>query len=467
MQYLISLPLWLCALKASGPLLKNRGKRELYYFLTFFLAAMTAAFYPRSLRAPLDRLSHITGLHKLTFYVACLLALLFQYLFVSEMLPGAKRQQARIVCFVVVVFATFAVCQVKVMSDPALAANLYLASGTRNIFVFFYQYAFAFGLGVMGVALSKGYARFYRSQVQTANSVSMYAACTACLLVASFGVVKGLSLLTDRLRIGVQSYQGILDLLVVLAAIACFVSIVLAKHATEWWHKLIESAGRLLHYSKMFVVRRNLLALYSWINDRLVALLPYACPAAVEYTRQICEELRLPAREREVTIEASKIYSIYRRHPVIEKWNASFPEAPLYDLEEETVDSGDECAASGGQVKEDALSKYGAGKAIEDVYFYSDVYLQIRDVGRNYNESLRKSRSRWLRANNHDWTRCSIPIGSRILAVIDFFLYKAKPLAEAEAVAMLQEEAGKRFDPEVVEAFLKVLEEDRERKVIA
>ncbi|MCS7173600.1 MAG: GAF domain-containing protein [Armatimonadetes bacterium] len=62
-----------------------------------------------------------------------------------------------------------------------------------------------------------------------------------------------------------------------------------------------------------------------------------------------------------------------------------------------------------------------------------------------------------------------IPLGARIFAVVDVYdaLISDRPyrraLSQEEAVAYLQEQAGRQFDPRVVEAFLQVLEEEMER----
>lgn len=57
----------------------------------------------------------------------------------------------------------------------------------------------------------------------------------------------------------------------------------------------------------------------------------------------------------------------------------------------------------------------------------------------------------------------SIPLGDRIIAVADAFdaMVTDRPYREGlpreTAIAELQKEAGRQFDPRVVEAFLKVL----------
>lgn len=57
----------------------------------------------------------------------------------------------------------------------------------------------------------------------------------------------------------------------------------------------------------------------------------------------------------------------------------------------------------------------------------------------------------------------SIPLGSRILAVADAYFamthprpYRGQPLSHAEAIAVLQQEAGSNWDPTVVEALSKI-----------
>jgi response regulator RpfG family c-di-GMP phosphodiesterase len=59
-----------------------------------------------------------------------------------------------------------------------------------------------------------------------------------------------------------------------------------------------------------------------------------------------------------------------------------------------------------------------------------------------------------------------IPLGARILAVVDAFsaitdnrVYR-QARSEAEAVEELRRCSGSQFDPEIVDAFLKVLESD-------
>jgi HD-GYP domain-containing protein (c-di-GMP phosphodiesterase class II) len=60
-----------------------------------------------------------------------------------------------------------------------------------------------------------------------------------------------------------------------------------------------------------------------------------------------------------------------------------------------------------------------------------------------------------------------IPVGARILAVIDAYesMTSGRPYRAArrpeEAMAELRREAGRQFDPEVVEAFAKVQNEER------
>jgi HD-GYP domain-containing protein (c-di-GMP phosphodiesterase class II)/signal transduction histidine kinase len=68
----------------------------------------------------------------------------------------------------------------------------------------------------------------------------------------------------------------------------------------------------------------------------------------------------------------------------------------------------------------------------------------------------------------------SIPIGSRILAVVDAWesMTTVRPwrpaLATEQAVAELRREAGKQFDPEVLEAFIRLLDEgDGDNRVAA
>ena len=61
-----------------------------------------------------------------------------------------------------------------------------------------------------------------------------------------------------------------------------------------------------------------------------------------------------------------------------------------------------------------------------------------------------------------------IPLGARILAVVDAYASMTAgrsyrpPRAHAEAIRELRAEAGRQFDPEVVEAFIRLLEKDRD-----
>jgi HD-GYP domain-containing protein (c-di-GMP phosphodiesterase class II) len=58
-----------------------------------------------------------------------------------------------------------------------------------------------------------------------------------------------------------------------------------------------------------------------------------------------------------------------------------------------------------------------------------------------------------------------IPVGSRILAVVDAWesMTTVRPwrpaLSNEQAVAEMRRESGKQFDPEVLEAFVKLLQE--------
>lgn len=61
-----------------------------------------------------------------------------------------------------------------------------------------------------------------------------------------------------------------------------------------------------------------------------------------------------------------------------------------------------------------------------------------------------------------------IPIGARIVSVIDVYhaLISDRPyrkaLSQEQAIKIIKEESGKKFDPEVVEAFLRILEKEKE-----
>jgi HD-GYP domain-containing protein (c-di-GMP phosphodiesterase class II) len=64
-----------------------------------------------------------------------------------------------------------------------------------------------------------------------------------------------------------------------------------------------------------------------------------------------------------------------------------------------------------------------------------------------------------------------IKLGARILAAADSYdamisqrPYRKKPLSKKEAIEELKENSGTQFDPEVVEAFLKVLEREGQKK---
>ena len=69
------------------------------------------------------------------------------------------------------------------------------------------------------------------------------------------------------------------------------------------------------------------------------------------------------------------------------------------------------------------------------------------------------------------YKECQIKLGARILSVADAYSamissrpYRKKPLTEQQAMEELKRNSGSQFDPKVVEAFLKVLEREKEKK---
>ncbi len=103
--------------------------------------------------------------------------------------------------------------------------------------------------------------------------------------------------------------------------------------------------------------------------------------------------------------------------------------------------------------------------AIQQHPLYGDTILEPLRYMKNVQGLVRHHHERWDGNGYPDGlTAEEIPLAARIVAVADAFdaMTSDRPyrpaLSRAEAIAELRDQAGKQFDPELVEAFLKLLE---------
>lgn len=101
------------------------------------------------------------------------------------------------------------------------------------------------------------------------------------------------------------------------------------------------------------------------------------------------------------------------------------------------------------------------------------VLMQVGGVFELLSHIVVAHHERWDgRGYPHGLAQNAIPLGARILSVVDSYdamtserPYR-QPMSDAEARAELQRCAGSQYDPQVVEAFLQVLDEQEQQQAL-
>ncbi|MDP3012708.1 MAG: hypothetical protein Q8M92_00605, partial [Candidatus Subteraquimicrobiales bacterium] len=207
----------------------------------------------------------------------------------------------------------------------------------------------------------------------------------------------------------------VLNLFLVLFFFGGFVMPAFLKRTVEFFDELLML--RRIHY--------NLVSLLALIND-VCSLLPINKDMAYYVTR-LCQKFSLSLVETEQTVESACIYAVLTNKTRLAKENPS----------------GKDSYVSRTTVKQ------AAAAFAEEIKFYDGVYKQIQYAKERCDTQNLSS----------EISRDMIPIGARIIKVVGDFLNKSSSVKEG--IMLLKEGAGNEFDPEVVEAFIEILQEEK------
>ncbi|MDI6892165.1 MAG: hypothetical protein QMD08_04105 [Actinomycetota bacterium] len=419
LDFLFPILFLICVLYALRAWLKSPEdpkKKHVFFIFLFGAVAFTVSSPAASLTT--SRFLGISSIARLIESATCLLAIFFAYEFLTDFAPRKKRKLPLTALLLVLVLSGMVFIFFSFLARPELELAL-LTDDATNTHIFLYNLLFEAFFLPFFLLCALGFKRYARLVGDLVAKARLYTLSIGCFAGALYRIIKLVYLFQVRYLpfmepLDISVIVRVLNLFMVLFLFAGFVM-------PSPLERIIKSLGELfalrqIHYS--------LISLLVMINDAR-SMLPYD-PKMIHYVRRLCQRLGLSPMETEQAAEAARLYAATTGKGSINQAK----------MEEEI------------SIPSTSTVEQTASAFAEELQFYNQVYQLIRCCEERYDA---QGSSTGLMGD-------FLPIGSRIIKVVDHYLYRS-PSPE-EGVRQLRAGARKEFDPEVVKAFIKLLEEE-------
>lgn len=418
LDFLFPILFLMCVLYALRAWLKSPEdpkKKHVFFIFLFGAVAFTVSSPAASLAT--SRFLSISSIARLIESATCLLAVFFAYEFLTDFAPEKKRKAPFATLYLIVILSGMVFIFFSRLARPELELAL-LADDATNAHIFLYNLLFEAFFLPFFLLCALGFKKYAKLVGDLVAKARLYALSIGCFAGALYRIIK----LTYLFQVRYLPFMEPLDIPVIVRVLNLFMVLFLFAGFVmpSPLERMIKSLGELfalrqIHYS--------LISLLAMINDAR-SMLPYD-PKMIYYVKRMCQKLGLSPMETEQVTETARLYAATRGKGDINQTKMEGEITPSTSTVEQT-----------------------ASAFAEELQFYSQVYQLIRYCEERYDA---QGSSTGLMGN-------FLPLGSRIIKVVDHYLYRS-PSPE-EGVRQLRAGAGKEFDPEVVRAFIELLEEE-------
>lgn len=385
---LFPIPFWICVALVFRTHLRQRSSRTATVAGMFFFGALAfTLFSPPTFRA-VTALTGVPNLARVLSDISCLIALFFGYRFLT--LFGRERLPLWSVGAATVVTA-------------ALLAFFFSESGHGQELLFTVDAPhdaamFAYGLVFLTYFTAVfGYCAYAFSRHAQSLADPFFKGRLILLFIGCFagfinGLVKTVLLVVGRyssVPSSLPSWEGRLLAAVIVAGLAAGAS------PPRFLEPMITSLGEFTSLRKQ---RLDLISLLTLINDARTDLLPHTDKRFMSYVKSLCEALQISTADTLVTLETARLMrkGLGRR-----------------DGEQEPDDYRDDDYYRG--------TSSTAGAFWGEIHFYAQVRECLSYARARYDNRELPLSGPWM------------PIGSRILGVVDGYLEAAESPAFADA----------------------------------
>lgn len=417
LDYLFLVLFWTCTLYALKAYYVNpRDPKNKHVFLVFLFSSIAFTFASPIIAQKFNKFLGISSISRPIENISSLIALYSGYLFFTDFAPEKKKRVPWLTFYLFLVTAALISIFSLFLSKPQLEP-IFLGEDTRNLSVFIYSLVLQSLFLPLFAICALNFYRYARLVKEQVTRVRLYSLSIGCLMGAS-GRILELVYWFDMRYFAYLKFFGfpvvirIINLFMVLFLYAGFIM-------PAFLRKIVESFGELLGLRQ---TRYNLISLLALINDARSFL--HSDNEMINYVRRLCEKFSLSLEETAQAVESARIISALAGKT---DQNSTMESAQVFH----------------------SAAKYAAAAFAEEIKFYDQVYKNILYAKERYDGKDAIS----------DLNGDKLPMGSRIIKVVD--CYFNSNLFPFEAVKVLKEGANKEFDPEVVKAFIEILEEEK------
>ena len=417
MIWLFPIPFWSCAIYALIKFLKNpHDSKNKYVTLIFTFGAIAFTVVIPPIFFGLNNLLGIRNIGRFIMDISCLLALFFAYKFLTEFAPRKKKNNYlvlfHLVVAIVVMFVLF------FLSDSKMDL-LFTVDDVKNIYFFIYNLVFeSFFLPVF-IFCSLNFGKYSKISKESSTKTRLIFLSLGCAAAFLHGILKTLSLFFDR-------YFTTSEPILNMSLIGTFLTLIMAiSLATGFlWPKFLEKlTDSVANLISLRQIRLNLISLLAQLNDMRTLLFPYSNEKMAHYVKLICKELSLPKKEADPIIEAARLH-----------FTSTNDEGVIKD-NRETKTLNPPLAFT------------------EELEFYNQIYYQLRYLHERYDGE----------ENDNGLARENLPLGSRIIKVVNYYYNKLRETkSHEEKIKLIMQNARKELDPKIVEVFIKVLKKEKQ-----